>query len=145
MGLSALMVLGACFSAGADVDKDTDKEIQKFEGTWIFISIVAEGKDAAEEVVKNAKLTIQGRRFSLVYDRELHTGIITVDPSKKPKTIDVIYSSGDAKGKKSLGIYEIRNDALKVCMGVVDTARPTQFVSTPKSGHLLEVLKRAKP
>jgi uncharacterized protein (TIGR03067 family) len=145
MGLSMLMVLGACFSACAHVDEDMDKEIQKLEGTWVFISIEVDGKDAAKEVVKNAKLTIRGRRFSLVYDQEFHNGIITVDPSKRPKTIDVIYSSGDEKGKKSLGIYEIRNDSLKVCIGVIDAARPTQFVSTPNSGHLLEVLKREKP
>jgi uncharacterized protein (TIGR03067 family) len=145
MRWSIIVVLGVWIAARAGADEAGEKELQKLQGTWIFISIVVEGKDAAQEVVRNAKLTISGRRFSLKYDQEFHSGLIFVDPSKSPKTIDVIYSSGADKDKKSLGIYELRNDALKVCIGLADASRPTEFVSKPNSRHLLEVLKLQEP
>jgi uncharacterized protein (TIGR03067 family) len=39
---------------------------------------------------------------------------ITVDPGKKPKTMDIEYQSGPHKGKKQYAIYQIDKEQLKL-------------------------------
>jgi uncharacterized protein (TIGR03067 family) len=68
-----------------------------------------------------------------------------VHPSAHPKTIDVTFTEGPEKGKSSYGIYELEGDTYRVCIGLTGKPRPTDFASTPGSGHVLEVLKREKP
>jgi uncharacterized protein (TIGR03067 family) len=74
-----------------------------------------------------------------------YRGTFKLDLSKKPKEIDVVFTEGPEKGKTSLGIYELEGDVYKVCIGLTGKKRPTEFISKPGSGHVLEVLKRQKP
>jgi len=69
---------------------------------------------------------------------------ITLDPSKKPKTIDYQMTDGFTKGKKQLGIYEVDGDTFKSCFGKPDAERPTDFTSKPGDGRTLSVWKREK-
>ena len=70
---------------------------------------------------------------------------ITIDPSKKPKTIDYQMTGGFTEGKKQLGIYEVDSEILKSCFGKPGAERPTDFTSQPGAGRTLSVWKRAKP
>ena len=69
---------------------------------------------------------------------------ITIDPTKKPKTIDYQVIDGPTKGKKHLGIYELAGDTLKSCFGAPGAERPTDFTSKPGDKHTATVWKRAK-
>lgn len=139
-------LIGVSFLAAADSkQEEAAKELEKLEGKWRFVAIVSEGKGIPEDVVKAARLTISGKRFTLQMNTETHTGIITLNPSAYPKTIDVTYNSGPERGKKALGIYELEYSKLKVCMGIVGATRPAKFESKPQSGHVLETLVREKP
>ena len=69
---------------------------------------------------------------------------ITIDPSKKPKTIDYQMTDGFTKGKTQLGIYEVDGDTFKSCFGKPGTERPTEFTSKPGDGRTLSVWKREK-
>jgi len=42
----------------------------------------------------------------------------TIDPAKKPKTIDYQMTDGFTKGKKQLGIYEVDGDTFKLVSAV---------------------------
>ena len=66
----------------------------------------------------------------------------TLDPSKKPRAIDVRGLSGDDKGKMFLGIYELNGPDLKMCVGAPNGARPTEFV--PQANQSLILLRRLK-
>jgi len=146
MHMRALLVLIFALLLAADQNKDdaTKKEYQKFEGTWIFESIEVEGNKVPTEDVKS-KLICKGNEFTLQSAEATYKGTFKVDISKKPKQIDVLFSEGPEKGKTSLGIYELEGDTYKVCIGLADNQnRPTEFVSKPGSGHVLEVLKRQK-
>jgi len=68
-----------------------------------------------------------------------------LDPAKKPKTIDVLPTDGLDKDKTIEGIYEIKGEELTVCVAKPGSPRPTEFASKAGSGHVLFVLKKAKP
>jgi uncharacterized protein (TIGR03067 family) len=56
-------------------------------------------------------------------------GTSKIDPSKKPKTIDLTAAEGDSAGKTALGIYELEKDSRKVCIAKPGDERPTEFAS----------------
>jgi uncharacterized protein (TIGR03067 family) len=69
---------------------------------------------------------------------------ITIDPSKKPKTIDYEMTEGFTKGKKQLGIYELDEETFKSCFGRPGTERPVDFSSNPGDGRTVSVWRRDK-
>lgn len=145
MRLQALLIGTALLLLAADPKLAFEKEFQRMAGTWHFVSIKSDGKDMDEEAVKSARMTITGNRFFFRVGKDSHAGTIDLDPTKKPKTIDVTFTSGVDKGKVSRGIYDLKDDTLKVCMGVAGATRPINFASRPGTGHVLEVMKRDKP
>jgi len=72
----------------------------------------------------------------------------TLDPTRKPKAIDLTFDRGPAEGKTLPGIYELDGDELKICYVSPDPeegrgkGRPTGFAAKAGSGHLLWVFKR---
>ena len=143
-GLLAVLAVGVFFAADAPKDDATKKELEKFQGTWKFVSLEVDGNKLPEEGFKDARLVITGDKFTVSEGRVLHKGVFKVDVSKKPKTIDVTFTEGPEKGNTVRGIYELEGDTYKVCMTDTLKARPTEFASKPGSGHVLEVLKREK-
>src|SRR5207247_1101990 len=100
-----------------------------------------------EEEVKKTRITLVGKTFSFSKGSQVGTspeGTITIDPSKKPKTVDSTATVGPDKGKTSLGIYEIKGDLHTVCFAPPGKERPQEFVSKPGSGHNLQVWKLEK-
>jgi uncharacterized protein (TIGR03067 family) len=68
-----------------------------------------------------------------------------VDPAKTPKTIDLTVKVDD-KTFTLLGIYQLENDDLKLCLAAEPgVKRPTEFKTENGAGVGLFVLKREKP
>jgi uncharacterized protein (TIGR03067 family) len=127
----------------------------ELEGTWVVVSSEANGHKGPDDpadprgvstVVFHGDQEV-ARRGGEVWA----TFNFTVDPSKRPKTLDetLVKGVGDAKkfeGKKSLAIYELNGDTLKVCWTVygAERERPAEFATAPGSHLLLDVCKREK-
>jgi uncharacterized protein (TIGR03067 family) len=131
--------------AGGDKKTAIREELARFEGSWRFDSVEAEGKPVPIESFKGIRLVLKGDHFTMAIPEATHEGSYAVDPTARPKTIDVTFTEGPEKGKTSYGIYELEGDTYKVCIGLTGKPRPTEFASKPGSGHVLEVLKREKP
>jgi uncharacterized protein (TIGR03067 family) len=143
--LSCSLVFGfACLISGADPGADAKKEIEKFRGTWKWIFMESEGTKLPEETFKNSRLIMDSDKFIARDPKETLTGTFTVSVSRKPKTIDVTFNEGPEKGKVFKGIYELEGDTYKVCLALPGKDRPTEFVSKPESGQVLQVLRREK-
>jgi uncharacterized protein (TIGR03067 family) len=128
--------------AGDDLKNDSAKqEYGRFTGTWKFESVEVEGQAMPAE---NASLVLKDNKFTVTLGPQQFSGTYKVDVDKNPKQIDVTYEDGPQKGKAHLGIYELKGDTYKVCIGMPGKSRPTEFVTKPGSGHVLEVLKREK-
>jgi uncharacterized protein (TIGR03067 family) len=132
-------------SGGGDKESAIRAELGRFEGSWRFDSVVAEGKAVPVDGFKGIRLVLKGDRFTLIEPRASYGGTYTVDPIARPKTIDVTFTEGPEKGQSCYGIYELEGDTYTVCMGLTGKPRPTEFASKPGSGHVFEVLKRVVP
>jgi len=140
--LRSLLVLVVAVAPAARAEEDpAAKEYARFEGTWKFASVEAEGQKLPEAQFKDSRLVLKGRSFTFTEAGATYK----VDLGKSPKQIDITFLEGPEKGKTMLGIYELEGDTYKVCLGLTGKSRPTAFVSKPGSGHVLEVLKRVKP
>jgi uncharacterized protein (TIGR03067 family) len=140
-----VLIAGLSLTAGDGNQEPRDMDYAKFEGTWQVVSLEVDGMKIPQETIKESKLIIKGKEFTMKEKIAIYKGTFSIEPSKKPKTIDIKFTEGPEKGNTSLGIYEIDGDDLKLCLSVTAKERPTEFTAKPKSGHGFEVLKREKP
>jgi uncharacterized protein (TIGR03067 family) len=118
--MAAMAVVGAEESK-ADAIKD---EIKKFAGTWKLVAANFDNEEKTPEDVKTASLVVEGDGFTLKIGDAVHKGKFVIDPTKKPKTIDVEFTEGSLKDSKVLGVYQIDGNKRKSCFSVSDKDRP---------------------
>jgi uncharacterized protein (TIGR03067 family) len=148
VGILGLGWLGAALTIGTAAAQDdvVKKELKKLQGTWATVSIEAAGEKVTDkDKIKTWKLTTKGDKYTLKVGDEMVQGTIEINPTKKPKTIDVKPDSGSNKGKTLLGIYELKGDNLKICLAPPGKDRPREFASEAGTAHQLVVYKREKP
>ncbi len=115
-------------------EKTSADDKEKLQGTWTLTSAVVDGQEKTAEWVKlGYQAIIKGDRITLGADDEKRTSPFEINPTSKPKKFDILIS---------LGIYELKGDELKLCLG--GDQRPTEFESTAGSQQALFVFKRAK-
>ncbi len=146
--VSVAALLCACAAllpvAAEDKDDAAKKDLEKMQGTWKFISVEQDGKPAPKGDEPQT-ITFQGDKFAVkVGDKVVQAGTQKLDPGKKPKTVDATVTEGEGKGTTMLGIYELNGDTIKACFDMQGKKRPTEFKTSPGSGHFLAVIKRAE-
>jgi uncharacterized protein (TIGR03067 family) len=125
-------------------------ELKKLVGTWKVQAVESDGRTARDEDIKGLRYVIgaDGKWELRKDDQTQARGTFTIDPTKKPKTIDFKIEesiSEQAKGKMSLGIYELDGDNLKVCRDWPgEGARPTELSAAAQSKRILGEYKRVK-
>jgi len=131
--------------ARADDDQAVKKDMAGLQGVWSMVSGSADGQAMPDQMLKQSKRVCQGdETTTTVAGRLFMKAKITIDPSKKPKTIDYEMTEGFTKGKKQLGIYELEGDTFKACFGAPGAERPADFTSKPGDRRTLSVWKREK-
>ena len=136
MVVSVVLVAGFALGAGEKTDK------QRLQGVWQATSIEADGVQAPAEVTESLTYTFKGDTLTMGPAAEPGSNsefTITLDPAKKPKTIDLKITKGSGKGKTMLGIYKIEKDGLLICFS---ETRPTEFATKANSDTALVALKR---
>jgi uncharacterized protein (TIGR03067 family) len=122
------------------------KELQALKGTWRLISREVDGKKVREEEFTGVTLThdeagkISARRGGKV----IAEGTVRLDPTKRPRMIDITFTAGPNKGKTVLGIYESEGGTLRLCHARPGDDRPTAFSTRPTSGQVLIVYQRER-
>src|SRR5260370_13514618 len=112
-----LVVIAIGLLSGGDPPKEDKGKADRdaLKGTW---NVVFQKPDALPRVVIE-KLIFKGDKLtwhsSLQEQRSSVVTKIKLDPSTEPKEIDFTPTSGGAKGQTYLGIYEIKEDILKIC------------------------------
>jgi uncharacterized protein (TIGR03067 family) len=121
------------------------QELQRLQGTWVFESLEESGKSVPADQLKGRTLFIGVDAFFIRKDTTmLQAGNISLDPGRKPKTINAIVKQGEQKGDIMLGIYTLEGDTLKLCIDVQGLDRPKEFKTMPDSKLMLAVCKRIK-
>lgn len=119
-------------------------ELQAFKGTWRMSFKEEDGKKFSEEEIKDIIGTGDGLgKFSVRRgDKVFGEATVKLDPTSKPKRIDVSFTEGKHKGQTVLGIYEIDSDAFRVCVARPADERPAEFSAKAGSGRTLIAYKR---
>lgn len=136
-----ILAAGLVLIAANAQDDAAKKDLESLQGVWQFESLEVEGKGLPDDPGKPIRMTIKGNRVRHPgREGKIEEAIIRLDPSRKPKAIDMSPLSGPDKGKAVLGIYAIDGDMLKICAATIGKDRPTEF----KAGKnvVLMVLKR---
>ena len=150
MRRTVFCVLAMLGSADASADGENGalkKELHAMAGTWRAVSVERDGKAAPGEALKELVMTRDVSGKVVIRRREmvvLESMVKKLDPSKKPKTIDMEQVVGEHKGKIIQGIYEIDGDTLRVCLAQPGKERPTEFSAKAGSSNALAVYKREK-
>lgn len=127
-------------AAGAPAQKPTTattKALAPLQGTWVLAP-----PDGSTMTNGELALVITGNAYAQTLNGEVNErGTITLDPTRKPMTIDLSISEGPDAGKTQLGLIEVNEDTMKGALKAPgDTVRPTDF--TPQEGVITFVAKR---
>jgi len=147
MKYRALAILSLIFFLGADGSKEAaiQKDLENFQGTWTVESMELNGKAATGERPKKNRLTIRGEDFVFDNGSGGEPGLYKIDPTVDPKTLDIVITKGNDKGKIYLVIYKFEGGKMIQCMELSNKNRPKEFTGKAGSGCALEVWQREKP
>jgi uncharacterized protein (TIGR03067 family) len=127
------------------VENAMREDRKKLEGSWTIVSREVDGEASAPASLKNQSVMIAGNDYIRSRGQSALHGAFTLNVGKQPKQINLRFRDGADKGKLLQGIYELDDEKVRICLAPAGKSRPTEFVSNPGSGHVLEVLKRDKP
>jgi uncharacterized protein (TIGR03067 family) len=105
-------------------------EASPFEGEWAMVSGVFNGATMAPDMVKWCKRVTTGDITKvLAGPNVMLEARFTLDLATTPWTIDYVNLGGADKGRSQLGIAELQDDVLRVCMSPPGRPRPAEFES----------------
>lgn len=130
--------------AAAQGGFDAEKDRKYLQGKWEVVSMLHDGKEVPGlKDPKEGKMifTFDGDKVTVkLGDKIMNEGICKLDTGKSPKTIDI-------KDKRDtiLGIYELRDGKVVLCMGVRGSKeRPQDFTAKVGTEQSVVTLARAK-
>ena len=142
--LIALTVL-AVATAWAEDNEAVKKDKAQLQGAWTLVAGERDGQAFSAEFMKDSKRIAKGDETTVTIQGQLFMkASFTLDPAKRPKTIDYSVTGGPYAGKTQLGIYELDGDKVKFCFSTPGKERPTDFTSKPGDGRTWSVWKREK-
>jgi uncharacterized protein (TIGR03067 family) len=136
--MRALLVcgLGLLVAGSVATGGDAKSELAKLQGNWIV-----------EKDGKKIELKFDKSNFTISFEGKPFKGKFKIDPSKKPKQMDLTITEGEKfKDQTALAIYELDGKSLKWCANEPGKeGRPAEFPDKEGDGkYLYVVFKRAK-
>jgi uncharacterized protein (TIGR03067 family) len=121
------------------------EDIDLLQGTWFVSTLEVDGQKMNEAMLDAAQIVIKGSRFTSTGMGAVYEGRIELDTSQKPGYLTMHFDAGPEKGNKNLGIYEMKNDKLRICLSTRGNERPTRFATKAGTGFALETLTKTRP
>jgi uncharacterized protein (TIGR03067 family) len=122
------------------------KELGKLAGTWSLSELTYDGEDHSK---LKFKVVFKGDEGAVQGDEAVRNQYSKIkfrlDPSAKPKTMDITIAAGSQTDATMEAIYELKDDELRICAKVVGKDRPKEFAAPEGSSTVLLVLKRTTP
>ena len=118
-------------------------DLAALQGTWQITSLEVDGEVMPAGAFAAAQVVVSGDRFTSLGMGDEFEGTFELDPSKKPKAFDLVFTSGPAAGTRNRGIYRIDGDGWTLCLATRGDKRPRTFATKPDSGIALETFARA--
>jgi uncharacterized protein (TIGR03067 family) len=144
--MKVVIAIGLAFGLLVAANAQTTKGPQAgdaLEGTWKLTAGEANGQALLKTQLKDGKLVIKGERYTVTLaDVGTITGTQKLNAGQQSKTIDIVDADGPNKGKRCLGIYEVKGEVFRVAFAAPGQARPKSFTTAPESGQWVHVWTR---
>jgi uncharacterized protein (TIGR03067 family) len=140
--VALIAVLSTASFSWSDDGKKGDETIQ---GTWLPSTAELAGQKFPDETLKMMKLVVKDDQYTVTVGTELDKGTVKLNPSAKPKALDITGTEGPNKGKMIPAIYERSGDTLKICYNLGGKSRPTEFKTKAGTQLFFVTYKREKP
>jgi uncharacterized protein (TIGR03067 family) len=139
--IACLFLVALSLGAGGTADAEK-KEFAKIAGAWSLSELKYDG----EEHKLKFKIVFKGNEGKVEgnasVSNEYEKIKFKLDPSATPKTMDITIAAGSQTDATMQGIYELKDDELRICAKVFGTGRPKEFAAPDGSSTVLLVLKR---
>jgi uncharacterized protein (TIGR03067 family) len=145
MTLKHLVALTLVFLFLPSARSGNQKDKSSIEGTWLPSMAELGGKMLPDEVRKTIQLVVKDDKYTVTTGKVVDQGTIKLNPSAKPKKLDVTGTDGPNKGKTILAIYERDGDTLRICYDLSGKNYPTEFKTKEGTQLFLVTYKREKP
>ena len=131
---------------GGDITELIRKDRAALQGTWKVIASEDNGEKVPAGELKDLFLLFKGDAIAIREAGKAEERFsFLLDPTKKPKQIDLTIKVGPKKGQTDRAIYQFDGDYLRICIqSDKDTPRPTEFTSRVGSNVWLVVLQKTK-
>jgi uncharacterized protein (TIGR03067 family) len=146
-----ILISLAFLAAAVHADEASDaaeRELKKLQGTWTTTGLIYNGKDFLASGRSGFNFVFKGNEAAVegndAVKKEYAKIKVKLDATTKPMLMDITVAAGIQKDAVIEGIYELKDDELKICARVFGNERPTEFASPDGSSVVLLVLKREK-
>jgi len=122
-------------------------EPHPLHGSWQLVEIKTNDATLKSLDPARFRLAFTKDKMNIYIDgkKEVATSmLLKLDDAPKTKLIDLTPTDGPNKDNPSEGLYEIKGDELRICLGVSPKERPTSFEVKEETPWVLIVLKREK-
>jgi uncharacterized protein (TIGR03067 family) len=133
--------------------QQTDKE--QLQGTWLARTAERNGKVIFKVIFEkkednNLIWVFDGNKVTMLHEKGADPAddwkaSFKLNTGKNPKEIEFKVEQGVNEGQTLLGIYELKGEELKLCIGSPQSKRPAKFATTKNDNFVVWVLQRQKP
>jgi uncharacterized protein (TIGR03067 family) len=113
------------------------RDLDRLQGTWHVTSIEADGQTLAAAAFDGATIVIKGSLFISLSMGATYEGTVDIHQTRKPKSLDLVFTAGPEKGNRNLGIYRLDGDRWTICLATRGNTRPKTFATKPGTGIAL--------
>ena len=117
---------------------------KSIQGTWVPIKAELGGQPMGNDVLTNIVLKVHHGTYQVTVSGVIDKGTYSLDPEAKPKKMDIKGKEGPNANQTIRCIYELHGDTLKVCYGLGDSPRPTEFKTWAGTQYFLVTYARTK-
>jgi uncharacterized protein (TIGR03067 family) len=117
---------------------------QDIQGTWLPVKAELGGKTMGNDFLTNTILQLDAGKYDVTVAGAHDKGVYILDAGLKPKTLDITGAEGPNAGRKIPCIYELDGNTLKICYGLGNSPRPSEFKSPSGTRYFLVTYKRKK-
>ncbi len=118
------------------------EQLRALEGTWVFDYLEIDGNAIPATMSQTSRLLIDGDRFRTESPEATYEGVFNINVEAQPHEIDIEFIAGPEAGNWNFGIFQLDGNQLELCLDLNGKPRPTEFLTSPGSGHAYERLTR---
>ena len=119
------------------------QQLRDLEGTWEIASLEIDGQTVPPGMTANSRILIDGDRFRTESPDATYEGVFNINVEAQPHEIDIEFIAGPEAGNWNFGIFRLAGDQFELCLDLNGKPRPTEFCTSPGSGHAYERLTRS--